>query len=144
MKQATKLTEPCYSSAMAALLLATVLTISPARADETINATRDADGVQHVSILGGSYFFKPDHIIVKAHVPVELSVSVEPGIIPHSFVLQSDEAKISINADLSTTPAKFVFTPAATGKFPFYCSHELLFFESHREQGMEGVLEVVE
>jgi hypothetical protein len=30
------------------------------------------------------------------------------------------------------------------GIYPFYCSRKLLFFESHREKGMEGTLEVVE
>lgn len=29
-----------------------------------------SDGVQRVEIVGGSYFFKPDHIVVKVDVPV--------------------------------------------------------------------------
>jgi hypothetical protein len=30
------------------------------------------------------------------------------------------------------------------GEYPFYCSKKLLFFKSHREKGMEGMLEVVQ
>ena len=54
--------------------------------DQAETAMVDKDGVQHLRILGGSYFFKPSRIIVKKSVPVELSVSVEPGIAPHSIV----------------------------------------------------------
>lgn len=112
--------------------------------DEPYRATVSSDSVQHVSILGGSYFFKPAHIIVKANVPVELSVVMAPGIIPHSFVLKASDAGIAINADLSADPKKITFTPVVPGKYPFYCSHKLLFFKSHRDRGMEGILEVVE
>lgn len=130
-------------SACPSLLLAWALLAGPACAEDALRATINADGVQHVSILGGSYFFKPKHIVVKANVPVELAVKVEPGMIPHSFVLKAPEAGIDIDTGLSTSPKIFRFTPTAAGRFPFYCSHKLLFFKSHRERGMEGVLEVV-
>jgi hypothetical protein len=100
--------------------------------------------VQRVRILGGSYFFRPRHIIVKANALVELSVSLEPGIVPHTLVIQAAEAGISIDASLGTDPKTFAFTPKAVGKYPFYCKNKLLLFKSHREKGMEGILEVVE
>jgi hypothetical protein len=81
------------------LALVTALTCVPHNAsagDEPYRAVVDTDGIQRVTILGGSYFFKPDHIIVKANVPVELAVRVEPGVIPHSFVLKASEAGITI------------------------------------------------
>ena len=116
---------------------------SAAHAEETtVTAHLDADGVQRAIVVGGSYFFKPNHIVVKAHVPVELTLSVEPGRVPHDFKLQSDEARISIETDLDTTPKKVTFTPEVTGKFPFYCTRGMIFMASHREKGMEGVLEV--
>jgi hypothetical protein len=34
------------------------------------------------------------------------------------------------------------FTPMVTGSFSIYCDKKLLFFKSHREKGMEAVLEV--
>ncbi len=103
----------------------------------------DQDGVQRVRVLGGSYFFRPSRIIVKANVPVELLVSLEPGVVPHTFVLNAPEAGIAIDEDLSTDPKTIRFTATAAGKYAFYCKNQLLFFKSHRENGQEGVLEVV-
>lgn len=113
--------------------------------DEIIyQSTVGGDGVQHVRIEGGSYFFKPNRVIVKMNVPVELIVSVEQGWIPHTFVIQSPEAGISIDQSLSSDAKYIRFTPTAVGKYFFYCKNKLLFFRSHREKGMVGVLEVVE
>lgn len=114
-------------------------------AEETVyRASVSADGIQHVRIEGGAYFFKPNRVIVKLNVPVELTVSVGASVIPHTFVMHSPEAGISVDEKLSTTAKNIRFTPSAVGKYPFYCKNRLLFFASHREKGMEGVLEVVE
>jgi plastocyanin domain-containing protein len=107
-------------------------------------ASVDKDGVQRVEILGGSYFFDPNYIIVKVNVPVELKIRKESGITPHSFVLQAPEAGMNINVDLGTDAALIAFTPTKVGKYPFYCDKKLPFMPSHRERGMEGVLEVRE
>ncbi len=106
-------------------------------------ATIDKDGVQNVDIIGGSYFFKPNHIVVKVNTPVELKVSKESGLIPHDIVAKSPEAGIEFKAELSTDPKTIKFKPTKVGTYPFYCSKKLLFFKSHREKGMEGVIEVV-
>jgi len=115
-----------------------------AASDETVRASVAADGVQHVEIEGGAYFFKPRRVIVKVNVPVELTVSVERSVIPHSFVIQAPEAGIVVDESLSSEPKPIRFTPTAAGRYPFYCKNRLLFFESHREKGMEGMLDVVE
>ena len=47
-------------------------------------AAVDNDGVQKVKILAGSYFFNPDYVIVRVNIPVELTISKEPGITPHT------------------------------------------------------------
>jgi plastocyanin domain-containing protein len=116
----------------------------PAAPDEVYLATIAADGVQHARIEGGGYFFKPNRVIVKVNVPVELAVSVESGLIPHTLVIQAPEAGIAVDEKLSSDARTIRFTPTAAGKYPFYCKNKLLFFKSHREKGMEGVLEVVE
>ena len=103
----------------------------------------DPDGVQRVRIVGGSYFSTPGHIIERAKVPVELVVRLEPGIVPHTFVLYAPEADIAIDEELSTDPKTIRFTATAPGKYAFYCKNRLLFFASHRERGQEGILEVV-
>jgi len=106
-------------------------------------ASVDRDGVQRVRIVGGEYFFKPNRIVVKANVPVELSASRESGIVPHSLVIQAPEAGITVDEDLSTEVRKATFTPTVAETYPIYCKNKLLFFKSHRERGMEGALEVV-
>lgn len=110
----------------------------------TFRAVADADGVQRVAILGGGYFYKPNHIIVKVNVPVELTVRKEGWFVPHDFVIDSPEAGITVRESLSTEPKVIRFTPTRVGKYPFFCSKKPPFFKSHREKGMEGVLEVVE
>jgi len=107
-------------------------------------ATIDEDGVQRVEIVGGGYFYKPDHIVVKVHVPVELKVSKEGGIIPHDFVIDAPDAGVAVKESLSGEPKVVRFTPTKVGKYPFYCSKKPPFFKSHRDKGMEGVLEVVD
>ena len=107
-------------------------------------ASRAADGVQRVTIEGGSHFFKPRRVVVKANVPVELLVSVGRSAIPHSFVIDAPAAGIAVDESLSSQPRAIRFTPTAAGSYPFYCRNRLLFFESHREKGMEGVLDVVD
>ncbi len=103
-----------------------------------------ADGVQRVEVLGGSYYFNPNVIVVKVNVPVELRVRKESGITPHNMVLKAPEAGIDFSVSLSTTPKSITFTPKKTGKYPFECTHKLLFFKSHKDHGMTGILEVVD
>jgi len=48
-----------------------------------------------------------------------------------------------INEDIGAgDTVKVRFTPTKAGVFAFYCDKKLLFFKSHREKGMEGVLKV--
>lgn len=124
------------------------LPAAPAWADaqqeqDPVVARVDADGVQRATIVGGGYFFKPRRLVVKANLPVELSLSREPGIVPHTLVIKAPEAGIVLDQVLGTEVSKVSFTPTAAGSYPYYCRNKLLFFKSHREQGMEGVLEVV-
>jgi plastocyanin domain-containing protein len=105
----------------------------------------DKDGVQRVTIVGGSYFFKPNHIVVKVNIPVELDVTKEAGfsLVPHDIAAKSPEAGIVFDEDLSSTPKIIKFTPTKVGKYPFYCTKKAPLSKSHREKGMEGVIEVL-
>jgi len=102
----------------------------------------DPDGVQRVEMTGGSYFFNPNYIIVKVNVPVELKIRKDPGVIPHDILLKAPEAGIDIQMELKDTPQIVRFTPTKTGIYPFICDKKLLFFESHKDKGMVGTLEV--
>ena len=111
---------------------------------ETYTATVDKDDVQHVRIICGSYFFNPNRIIVKEGIPVELSASKEQGMAPHSIVANAPEAGIVFDESLNGNPKTITFTATATGEYVFYCKNKLPFFPSHREKGMQGIIEVVE
>ncbi len=133
------------------LMLACILFLSCAslaagagEKEKVFRATVGDDGVQRVEVMGGSYFFNPNHIIVKVNVPVELIVRKESGIVPHNIVIKAPEAGIDFDVAMASEPKVIRFTPTRVGTYPMYCSKKLLFFESHREKGMEGVLEVVE
>jgi plastocyanin len=102
----------------------------------------NSQGIQKVEIIGGSHFFDPNYIIVKKDVPVELIFTKEPGMVPHDVAMDSPEAGIEFKFDISDTPKSATFTPTKTGEYPFYCTKKLLFFESHKEKGMKGTLEV--
>ena len=130
-----------YLSVIAVLLL----TFGTAMGEEVNRAaaTLGDDGVQRVDVVGGSYFYKPDHIVLKLNTPVELTASKESGIVPHDIVANFPEAGIEFQESLSSTPKVIRFTPTKVGTYPFFCSKDVPFFKSHREKGMEGVFEVV-
>lgn len=130
-------------SASICLLVAAPISAQGSAATNAVEARLDSDGVQRAHIVGGEYFFEPAHISVRVNIPVELTISKEPGIVPHSLVIDAPQAGIVINADMSSSPITITFTPTATGLYPYYCSKKLLFFHSHREKGMEGTLEVL-
>lgn len=115
-----------------------------AKSEKPFIAVVDKDGIQHVDMVGGGYFYSPNHIIVKVNVPVELKVKKESGIVPHNIVMKAPEAGIEFDLSIHEDPQVIRFTPTRIGKYTFYCDKKLLFFESHREKGMEGTLEVVE
>jgi plastocyanin len=125
----------------ASVLALVMLAFVPAVAQEPVKP--DADGVQRIRVVAGSYFFKPNHIVVKVNVPVELTASRESGITPHDLVIRADEAGLAVKEDLGAEPKKIVFTATKPGKYAIYCSKKLPFVAGHREKGMEGVLEVV-
>jgi plastocyanin domain-containing protein len=107
-------------------------------------ATLDPDGVQRVEITGGEYYFDPNYIVVKVNVPVEFKVKKAKGYVSHDIVVKAPDAGIDFKVDLSDKETKTVkFTPTKIGKYPMECDKRLLFFKSHKERGMEGVIEVV-
>lgn len=103
----------------------------------------DDRGVQHVDVVAGSYWFRPNRIVVKVNAPVALSLRKQTGVVPHSFVLQAPQAGIDVDIALTTEPRTVRFTPTQTGRYPFYCDKSGL-FGNHRGKGMHGVLEVVD
>ncbi len=112
--------------------------------EKRVIATMDADGVQRVEVIGGDYYFDPNYIIVKVNKPVELKVKKAEGYVPHNMIVKSPEAGIDFTIDLKKEVLPVKFTPTKVGKYPIYCDKSLLWFKTHRERGMEGMIEVVE
>ncbi len=129
------------------LALLMLLVSAVAFADEPMKekryvATIDPDGVQRVAMVGGGYYFDPNVVVVKVNVPVELSVRKEAGFVPHNIVLKAPEAGIDFAVELTTEPQIIRFTPTKVGRYEFDCTKKLLFFTSHKDRGMHGVLVV--
>lgn len=112
--------------------------------EKRVVAAIAADGVQRVEITGGEYFFDPNTIVVKVNVPVELEVKKTPGFAPHNITVKAPEAGIDFTVDLAKEPKPVKFTPTKTGAYPLYCDKRFLWFKTHRERGMEGMIEVVQ
>jgi|GEM_PF-650484 len=119
-----------------------------ARKEKRVVATMDFDGVQRVEVIGTEYFFDPNYIVVKVNKPVELKVKKGADaswFIPHDMMMLAPEAGIDFVVDLKNNEQSVHFTPTKTGKYPFYCDKKPPFGgKSHRDRGMEGVIEVVE
>ena len=113
------------------------------RAADPVVLPVDADGVQRGTILLTSYAFTPDSLVIGAGNPVELTLENDSFLVPHNFVIINEALglhhDVSVSAGDSVTVQLLLTTP---GQYVFYCDKQLLFFPSHREQGMEGVLEV--
>lgn len=124
--------------------LSTVVVFGSDHENQTVRATIGDDGIQTVSIIGGSYFFKPNHIIVKANTPVRLLIRKDAGMTPHDILIKAPEAGINVKEEMKKKEKAIEFTPTKVGKYEIYCSKKLLFFKSHKKKGMKGILEVVE
>jgi plastocyanin len=112
--------------------------------EKRVVAVVDADGVQRVEIVGGGYYFDPNYIVVKVNVPVELKVRKDEGYVPHDIVVKSPEAGINFSESLDKQAKVIKFTPKAIGKYEMYCSKKLPFAKSHKDRGMDGMIEVVQ
>jgi len=107
-------------------------------------ATMGTDGVQRLEVTGGEYYFEPNYLVLKVNTPVELKIKKAGGYIPHNLIVKAPAAGIDLKIDLKNDFQTVKFTPTKTGKFPMYCDKSLLWLPTHREKGMDGMIEVVE
>jgi len=121
------------------VLVAWVNAAAMAWAGEPVILQPGADGVQRTTITLDSYSYSPDHIVVQAGRPVELTLASVTTITPHNFIIKELAVEQDVGAGKTVT---FRFTSMQPGIYLFYCDKKLLFLPSHREKGMEGRLEV--
>jgi plastocyanin domain-containing protein len=126
------------------VLLTAVTVLADVFKQKRLVATVDADGVQRVAMTGGEYYFDPNVIVVKVNVPVEIDIKKTGSFTPHNIVLHAPDAGIDFSVSLATEPEIIKFTPTEIGTYPFECTKRFLFFKSHEERGMHGMIEVVE
>ncbi|MBH0181377.1 MAG: quinol oxidase [Nitrospira sp.] len=98
-----------------------------------------SNGVQRVSVILDSYTFRPSHVIVEAGKPVEVTLTSGTMLTPHNFIIDALSVKEEVGAGKTVV---LTFTPTQPGTFPFYCDKRLWPLPSHREKGMEGILNV--
>lgn len=135
---------PWVAVLLCCVLLGFFSGVSLGDADEEVLVLQpDADGIQRAFIVLDSYAFTPPHISVQAGLPIELQLENQSFLTPHNFVMDHPDSDlqhdVSVDAGDSVTIRFLVQTP---GTYTFYCDKQLLFFPSHREEGMEGRLEV--
>jgi heme/copper-type cytochrome/quinol oxidase subunit 2 len=106
-------------------------------------STIGSDGVQHIEIIGGEYYFDPNYIVVKINTPVELKVKKATGYVAHDIEVKAPEAGIDFEVDLGKDWKSVTFTPSKVGKYEMICDKRFLWFKSHKDRGMDGYIEVV-
>ena len=115
----------------------------PSQSGSPIVIPVSEDGVQRATITLDSYSYTPNHLIVEAGKPVELTLISVTTIVPHNFIIKSPTGNLSVEQDVSAGKTVTIkFTPTQPGTFPIYCDKRLWPLPSHRDKGMEGTLEV--
>ena len=133
----------CLFAILAASCLLAPVIGRPGSTPERAVLLPDPAGGQRATIALDNYSFQPDHLQVQAGKPVELILESRTRLTPHNFILRVPEAGVDLAADVPAGTRQTIrFTPRQPGRFSFYCDKRLLFFKSHREKGMEGVLDV--
>jgi heme/copper-type cytochrome/quinol oxidase subunit 2 len=117
--------------------------VEPSQSGPPVVIPVAADGVQRATVTLDSYSYTPNHLIVEAGNPVELTLTSMTTIIPHNFIIKDPAGSLSVEQDVSAGKTVTIkFTPTQPGTFPIYCDKRLWPLPSHRDKGMEGKLEV--
>jgi heme/copper-type cytochrome/quinol oxidase subunit 2 len=117
--------------------------VEPSQSGPPVVIPVAADGVQRATVTLDSYSYTPNHLIVEAGNPVELTLTSVTTIIPHNFIIKDPAGSLSVEQDVSAGKTVTIkFTPTQPGTFPIYCDKRLWPLPSHRDKGMEGKLEV--
>ncbi len=105
-----------------------------------VTARVEPDSVQRVRVEAHTYFFEPNRIVLKAHVPAELTIH-KALFVPHGFACSAPQAGLQLNARLGMfrRTMKLRFVPGVPGEYPFFCP-----VGSHARHGMKGTLVVTE
>ena len=100
---------------------------------DTVNENNVSGGetVQDIEIEGGSFYFKPNEIRVKAGEKVKITFKNIEGF--HDLIIDDLGVKTKQIRDGEVDVVEF--TPTLPGSYEFYCS-----IGNHRSMGMKGIL----
>lgn len=108
--------------------------------DSPLSGMENPSG-QQVLIRMESYSFSPSEVVVAVGKPVTLTLVNDSFLVPHNFLLDDPKGTRLADINISSGDTQVVtLTLTDPGIYPFYCDKQLLFFPSHREQGMVGHL----
>jgi len=131
-----------YTRFVRGIVLALVLWGVPERGDAQIPvANGEIATAQEITIDMESYVFTPSEVTVANGKSLRLILRNQSFLVPHNFLLDDPDGIRILEADISSgeTQAHTV-TLTKPGIYLFYCDKQLLFFPTHREEGMEGRL----
>ena len=132
-----------YYTRFAAVLALTVFFSSqPGLAlSQELSAQSDMSTSGEVVIDMESYVFFPSEILVAVGTPLQLLLRNHSFLVPHNFLLDNPNGVRILDIDISSGENQsHALTLTEPGIYPFYCDKQLLFFPTHREEGMEGRL----
>ena len=88
-----------------------------------------------------SYVFSPSDISVNVGIPFTVIIRNQSFLVPHNFLLDDPNSVRILDVDISSGENQsHTLTLTEPGIYTFYCDKQLLFFPTHREEGMEGRL----
>jgi hypothetical protein len=103
-----------------------------------------SDGVQRIHIRCGANFLDPNHIVIKANVPVELTVSTTAGLPSHSFVISmSGPRPITADTPIEATEKTFAFVPGRPGDYQASCRDNTTTANAALLKAKQGLLTVI-
>ncbi|TFH48909.1 MAG: quinol oxidase [Lysobacterales bacterium] len=107
------------------------------------STAQDISGLQRIEVDLGDYQFRPKTLSIVAGASAELIPTNRDSFTPHNFIVAAPEAGMDVKMDVPGGEAvTIVLRPTRPGTYTFYCDKQFLFFQSHREKGMEGQIEV--
>ena len=131
-----------YTRFLVGLVLPMILggAMSSATAQEPLPQS-DESNSGSIVINMESYVYSPSEITVAVGKPFTLTLNNESFLVPHNFLLDDPNGVRILDADISSGENQtHTLTLTELGIYPFYCDKQLLFFPTHREEGMEGRL----
>jgi len=94
---------------------------------------------QEITIDMESYVFTPSEVTVAIGKPLRLILRNQSFLVPHNFFLDDPHGVRVLEVDISSGESQtHSLTLTEPGVYSFYCDKQLLFFPTHREEGMEG------